>query len=274
MTEEEWLTADDPYLLLLFLRGEVEPPESEPDPRPKLCSHLGDLVFGDGRHISKRQLAQFCGLCSEKWRDLPLGQSSRSLIDLYEECLKGNVDWDAYFSEYRERAAFSEVAGWLLLDGFRAFAWHPNPFGAALLVQDIAWATASYHNRDRIAELERNATEDARIAWSFFGYDFPEFSADAHEVYRPLAAVLREIVGNPFRPVALDPRWLTSTVVDLARSIYEGDTRQAGGYLNLPILADALMDAGCDSEELLAHCRGDGPHVRGCWAVDLILGKE
>jgi biotin carboxyl carrier protein len=80
---------------------------------------------------------------------------------------------------------------------------------------------------------------------------------------------LRDIFGNPFRPVAIDPRWLTSTVVDLAGGIYE-----ERAFERMPILADALMDAGCDNEEIIAHCRGDGPHVRGCWVVDLLLGKE
>jgi hypothetical protein len=87
-------------------------------------------------------------------------------------------------------------------------------------------------------------------------------------------AFVRDIFGNPFCPVRLEPRWLTSTVVDLARSIYEGFPRQVGGYMGMAILADALMDAGCDSEELLNHLRSAGPHVRGCWAVDLILGKR
>ncbi|MCE9531608.1 MAG: hypothetical protein K8T89_10870 [Planctomycetes bacterium] len=77
------------------------------------------------------------------------------------------------------------------------------------------------------------------------------------------------IFGNPFRPVTIDPRWLTSTVVDLAAAIYEEHA-----FDRLPILADALMDAGCDSDEIIHHCRGDGPHVRGCWVVDLLLGKE
>ncbi len=81
--------------------------------------------------------------------------------------------------------------------------------------------------------------------------------------------ILRDIFGNPFRPVALDPRWLTSTVIDLARTIYEERV-----WERMPILADALMDAGCDSEEILNHCRGPGPHVRGCWVVDLLLQKE
>jgi hypothetical protein len=89
-----------------------------------------------------------------------------------------------------------------------------------------------------------------------------------------LAEAVRDLFGNPFRPVAIDPRWLTSTVVDLARALYEGFTQQAGGQLGMAIIADALMDAGCDAEELLNHCRGDDPHARGCWAVDLLLGKR
>jgi hypothetical protein len=82
------------------------------------------------------------------------------------------------------------------------------------------------------------------------------------------AALIRCIFGNPFRPVTLAPEWLTSTVVALARQMYE--SRDFGA---MPILADALQDAGCDSEDILDHCRGDGPHVRGCWVVDLVLGK-
>jgi hypothetical protein len=83
-----------------------------------------------------------------------------------------------------------------------------------------------------------------------------------------LACYLRDIFGNPFRPVIADPRWLTSNVTDLARTIY--DER---AFDRLPILADALMDAGCADEAILSHCRSEGPHVRGCWVVDLVLGK-
>jgi len=83
------------------------------------------------------------------------------------------------------------------------------------------------------------------------------------------AALLREIVGNPFLPVPLDPAWLTSTVQNLAAAIY---TDRA--FDRLPILADALEDAGCTNADVLGHCRGPGPHVLGCWVVDLLLGKE
>jgi hypothetical protein len=82
-------------------------------------------------------------------------------------------------------------------------------------------------------------------------------------------ALMREIFGNPFRSASLDPSWLSSTVGALAQSIYNDRA-----FDRLPILADALEEAGCTSPEILAHCRGPGPHVRGCWVVDLVLGKE
>src|SRR5262245_26472447 len=77
------------------------------------------------------------------------------------------------------------------------------------------------------------------------------------------AELIRDIVGNPFRTVTIDRRWRTSNVVDLARTIY--DER---AFERLPILADALMDAGCNDGDILDHCRRDGVHVRGCWVVD------
>jgi hypothetical protein len=80
--------------------------------------------------------------------------------------------------------------------------------------------------------------------------------------------VVSDIFGNPFRPVTLDPSWLTSTVVTLARQMY--DSRD---FTAMPILADALQDAGCADDQVMTHCRGEGPHVRGCWVVDQCRGK-
>ncbi len=97
-----------------------------------------------------------------------------------------------------------------------------------------------------------------------------------HELVRQLRfaelrhqiVLVREVFGNPFRPVEFSRDWLTDTAVLLARTMYEA--REFGA---MPILADALQDAGCDNDDILDHCRGPGPHVRGCWVVDLILGK-
>jgi hypothetical protein len=83
------------------------------------------------------------------------------------------------------------------------------------------------------------------------------------------ATLLRDIFGNPFRPTTLDPAWTTPAVVQLARSLYE-ERR----FEDIPVLADALEEAGCQDAAVQEHCRGPGPHVRGCWVLDLLLGKE
>ncbi|WP_029631810.1 hypothetical protein [Zavarzinella formosa] len=88
----------------------------------------------------------------------------------------------------------------------------------------------------------------------------------------PQVLLLHDIFGNLFRPPALDPAWLTwdaGTIPAIAQGIYE-----ESAFHRLPILADALEDAGCEDADILAHCRGPGPHVRGCWVVDLMLGKK
>jgi hypothetical protein len=84
-----------------------------------------------------------------------------------------------------------------------------------------------------------------------------------------LCHLLREVLGDPFAPVAFHPAWRTSDVVAVACGVYE-----AGDFSALPTLADALQDAGCDDTGVLEHCRGPGPHVRGCSAVDMLLGNE
>lgn len=85
-------------------------------------------------------------------------------------------------------------------------------------------------------------------------------------------ALFREGVGNPFRASAIDPSWLIwngGTVARLAGSIYAERS-----FDQMPILGDALEDAGCSDTDLLAHCGNGGPHVRGCWALDLLLGRS
>ena len=83
------------------------------------------------------------------------------------------------------------------------------------------------------------------------------------------ADLVRCIIGSPFSPIAFDPNWLTSNVVELARTIYDDRA-----FDRMAILADALEEAGCHDPDILDHCRQPGEHVRGCWVVDLILGKK
>jgi hypothetical protein len=87
------------------------------------------------------------------------------------------------------------------------------------------------------------------------------------------ARLLRCIAGNPFRPVpTVDPAWLAwddGLVVRIAAAAYE-----ERAFDRMPILADALVDGGCNQEEMLYHLRSTGPHALGCWVVDLILSKS
>jgi hypothetical protein len=132
-----------------------------------------------------------------------------------------------------------------------------------------AWHAA----RERIV---RAAGEGARCcAWSSTRHEFSggtiamTFPSDELTTQ---ACFLRDIFGNPFRPVTLAPAWLAwndSTIVRLARAIYD-DRR----FNELPVLADALEEAGCTDAAILSHLRGPEPHVRGCWVLDLLLGNE
>jgi hypothetical protein len=85
---------------------------------------------------------------------------------------------------------------------------------------------------------------------------------------RLIVAVCHDLLPNPFVPVAWNPEWLTSTVRDMATHIYA-----SRDFAAMPILADALQDAGCDHQLVAEHCRSAKPHTRGCWVVDAILGK-
>jgi hypothetical protein len=108
-----------------------------------------------------------------------------------------------------------------------------------------AMATAAYAAKARL--LARQAEEEAQ------------------------ADLLREMFGNPFRPKSVEPAWLTwngGTVVKLGQGVYE-----ERAFDRVPILADALEDAGCTDADILDHCRQPGPHGRGCWVVDLLTGR-
>jgi hypothetical protein len=102
-----------------------------------------------------------------------------------------------------------------------------------------------------------------------------DFTEDEQELALQ-AELLRDVFGNPFRVVSLDPGWLTPTVLSLAQAASD-ERRLPSGELEparLMVLADSLEDAGCADNAILSHLRSPGPHVRGCWAIDLILAKQ
>src|SRR5262245_25219358 len=107
----------------------------------------------------------------------------------------------------------------------------------------------------------KSAPVEFRVTNSYYGY-FGENPGS-----RSPRALLREVFGNPFQSVALKSEWQTKDVETVAVAIYEDQSFDC-----LPVLSDALEEAGCTDADLLSHLRSPGPHVRGCWPVDLILG--
>jgi hypothetical protein len=148
------------------------------------------------------------------------------------------------------------------------------------LIAAAACRVVASHGREatvlgRVAEMfERRATlgrtsdipgQPASLAFDSLDFQLeltPEESLD-------MAAAIREIVGNPFSPITPEPAWAEPVVQDLARRIEAGRD-----FAGLPVLADALEEAGCLSEEMLSHLRCGGPHNFGCWALGRVLGTS
>src|SRR5262249_17918824 len=112
------------------------------------------------------------------------------------------------------------------------------------------------------------ATKAAGIVTELEGAEY--LSGRGRDERSQQAHLLRDIFGNPFRPVPLDPSCLDARTRSVAETIFE-----KGQFSKLPLLARALKkDAGCANRELLDHCRWPTRHVRGCWVVDLVLGRS
>ena len=134
---------------------------------------------------------------------------------------------------------------------------------ARLACQGAGGRAAWYAAASSPAIAARNAARSAQAgaASVLLGSEADELLAQAK--------LVREIFGDRFGRLSVDSSWLTPGVVKLTQAIY--DYR---AFDRMPELAAALEEAGCADEDILGHCRGPGPHVRGCWVVDLILSKD
>ncbi len=238
MTEAEWLACTDPEPMLAFLHGKVS------DRRFRLFS-VG--CIRRGWHLS---------------RDPGLWQG----VEAVERFVDG-LTRDKARIEARKtglRVAHAETGS---EDGYG------NP--QEMLGFEL-WEVAK-----KTIDL-KTARDLGTSAAAAFGYAAVEGSHDGPKFFRAKErerkrqrGVLLDIFGNPFRPATIPVAWRVPQVVALAQSAYDQRMLPAG-TLDLPrlaILADALEEAGCTDAGLLAHLRGPGPHVRGCWALDLLLGK-
>jgi hypothetical protein len=200
--------------------------------------------------LSVRKARLFCVACCRYVAHHMWAEASRLAMEVAER--------------YADGEATAEEAETAYEDVFRASA---SVFGR----YRSSWDYDVLDEPDRAMVLANTCAMDSCDSYP----DADSASRSAAEIAQidrtihPQPELLRCIFGNPFRPVGFDPAWRTSTAVGLADAIYADRA-----FDRLPILADALQDAGCEDAAILGHCRGDGPHVRGCWVVDLVLGKE
>jgi hypothetical protein len=200
---------------------------------------------------SERKLMLFLSACNRRIRPLSLDDQTRLALEAQELCEDGFLPSSEPRKAYATRMKASGPA-------FRLYTARLNP-----KIMDLALrrqASSAAHGAARAVDAEEG------MAW--------------RQVREAQCRILREIAFDPFRPApAVHPAWLAwrdGAVPQLAQAAYD-ERRLPDGILDparLAMLADALEDAGCTDADLLGHLRSPGPHVRGCWAVDLVLGKS
>ena len=216
------------------------------------------LAYLRGR-ASDRKLRLFAVACCQRvWQLLTDGRSRQAVevAERYADGLAGEEELRLAVVGASTVAERGVAASDLVVDESVASAAF-----AALNSTLPAEKAADYVTANAASAVYHAATAPGRL---------PAVARSAERAAQ--AALLRDIFGNPFRPAPADPAWLAwndGVVPRLAQAVY--DER---AFDRLPVLADALEDAGCTDEQILRHCRAPGEHVRGCWVVDLVLGKE
>jgi hypothetical protein len=272
MTESEWLACCEPSLMLRFI----------------------------GNTAHERQLRLFaCACCRRIWHQVPPGDSRQGIealerfqedqISKEEFTAAANACWDAVPDvpsvPLAEHTIGEWQAGWAASDACTSHAsktweWVDRAAwraAAAAATDGLTWADPAWESQLRSAmpphgPSTRPPSLNSEIAqWTALELnqaDFSRFSGWAQE-RAAQAALLRDILGNPFRPVKPASDWLkwnNGTIPALVRSIYE-----ARAFDQLPLLADALEDAGCTNPVILDHCREPAEHAPGCWLLDALL---
>jgi hypothetical protein len=202
---------------------------------------------------SDRKRRLFAVACCRRFWHLIVPEKCRQAVTAAEQF----ADWKIGEKELGNHQASAQAAAARVL---RAHA-HATVFTAALGADSALWAlpvvtAACWAVVPEAAKLAGRATY------------FPLMAAES----RHQAGLARDVFGNPFRPAVLAADWLTwdgGTIPRLAQSLYDDRA-----FAALPVLADALEEAGCTDPDILGHCRQGGEHVRGCWVVDLLLGRE
>ncbi|WP_238602657.1 hypothetical protein [Fimbriiglobus ruber] len=208
---------------------------------------------------NERQLRLLAAaFCRDMW-PLLVDERSRAAVEALEALADGEIDFEKFVT-YSEPA---RLASYQLTVQTRPVKWVQDE---ARVSASVAVACSAWPHFFGVGTVILHASRTMK-KWS------RSFHLSRHNQVQACRKrqhqLLADLFGNPFHPVEVDSAWLTSTVVSLADGLYRDRA-----FDRLPILADALQDAGCDNESVLTHCRSDGPHFRGCWVVDLVTGRR
>lgn len=227
-----------------------------------LFFHIENARLEGRRALNERKLRLFgCACCRLLWPNLT-HPSSRAAVEAAERYADGANTED-------ELIAAGEAAEGILPKGRIVVPHAEDPRRAEYLRLAPAWAAGSVVRSEGDGWPYSTHVNDI-IEKVMEATEYEPFTLNREVTEAALCAFLRDIFGNPFRPAVFSPSWRTDTAVALARTMY--DSRD---FSAMPILADALQDAGCGNTDVLNHCRdANQVHVKGCWVVDLVLGKE
>jgi hypothetical protein len=257
MTEQEWLTCTDPKPMLRSVLGTDHPRIQAVEAFPACRG-------------SDRKLRLFACACYHRISHLLPDALARAAVEVAEQFADGMATpEELQQAEARVLGPLEALEGrWGASQGAERAALMPT-HEALALASVATWASAqkaAYYASSN-AYLAAASITDAGSGRSGGGSHASQVVEEKVQT-----DILRCIFGGLFRPVGIDPAvlaWNDGTVQMLARRIYE-----ERAFHLLPVLSDALLDAGCDDEGLIRHCREAGPHARGCWCLDLISGKS
>jgi len=217
------------------------------DPAPML-RHLQE------NHVSQRKLRLLaCACCRQIWDLLPDPRSRHAVevAERYADGLASEVELGRVLPPAMAATGATKHAA-------DAAYWAANKKPGEPLENVFAAAAAAPSRQ----AAQKASSNDQIAVWH----------AIQTASVRNQVALIRDLVGDPFHPVVVDSRWLTwagGLVPQLAEGVY-----QDRAFDRMPVLGDALEEAGCTNEAILRHCRQGGDHVRGCWVLDLLLGRE
>jgi hypothetical protein len=255
MTEAEWLECTDSARMLYFLRDEgqdhLEVAEHTEDPEQR-------VFFVPGWATGRKLRLFFCACCRRVWQ-MVKDRRFHDCVMVYERLIEG----------WATRKEWAEVSHDALMAP-RPDGGFTDPTFLGMVVAAGLPGIESPHVAYNILDLIQFLFTIPAAANT--NVNSPEWFAAVADEQAAECSLLRDIFGNPFRPVLIDPAiltWNSDTLRSLARAIYD-----ECAFDRLPVLADALEEAGCTNADILNHCRQPGEHVRGCWVLDLLLGKE